>query len=232
MNAFVVTGATGALGRAVSEALLAAGARVAVPYRDAGRFEALRAASLDPDRLWGAAADITDAEATRRFVDAARERLGGLSGAALVAGGYRGGASLEASPPGEWEEMLRTNLATAYACCRALLPHLRARGGSVVSVGSRLVEQGGAGSAAYAVSKAGLQALMRALAAENRDRGVRFNLVAPAVIDTAANRSAMPDADRSRWTPVQRVASVIAYLLSPDSAPITGAVIPVEGGAL
>jgi NAD(P)-dependent dehydrogenase (short-subunit alcohol dehydrogenase family) len=81
--------------------------------------------------------------------------------------------------------------------------------------------------AAYAVSKMGVLALTRALALENRGRGVRVNAISPATIDTAANREAMPRADRSAWTAPERIAAVVGFLLSPASAPVTGAVIPV-----
>jgi NAD(P)-dependent dehydrogenase (short-subunit alcohol dehydrogenase family) len=100
-------------------------------------------------------------------------------------------------------------------------------GGSVVTVSSRAAEAGGAGAAAYAASKAAVLALTRALALENAERGVRFNAISPTVIDTEANRHAMPKADRSRWTAPEDIAKVVAFLLAPASASITGAVIPV-----
>ena len=129
----------------------------------------------------------------------------------------------------EWERMMRTNLGTVYAVCRTALPHLLKQGGSVVTVGSKAAEAGGAGAAAYAVSKAAVHSLTRVLALENRDRGVRFNCVMPLTIDTPANRKAMPQADHSSWTKPEAIAEVIAFLLSPASAPITGALVPVDG---
>jgi NAD(P)-dependent dehydrogenase (short-subunit alcohol dehydrogenase family) len=102
------------------------------------------------------------------------------------------------------------------------------QGGSVVTVSSRLALTGGAGAAAYAVSKAGVLALTRVLALENADRGVRFNCVVPGTIDTAANRASMPNASTAGWTAAEAIARVILFLLSRDSAPVTGAVIPVD----
>jgi NAD(P)-dependent dehydrogenase (short-subunit alcohol dehydrogenase family) len=102
----------------------------------------------------------------------------------------------------------------------------------VVTIGARLVEAGGAGAAAYAVSKAGVIALTRALAAENRGHGVRANCLMPGIIDTPGNRKAMPKADRSSWTPPEALARIIVFLLSPDSAPMSGAVLPGDGPAL
>jgi len=228
-KAVVVSGGTGALGRAVVSAALDAGARVAVSYRTAAEWDALLAETTDPSRLFGAAADLADPAEAARFVEAAVAAMGGLDGVAAIAGAYAGSGTFEKAPPDEWERMLKANLATAAALCRATLPHLLKGGGSVVTVGSRTAEAGGAGAAAYAVSKMGVVALTRALAAENRTRGVRFNCVSPGTIDTPANRAAMPKSDHSDWTPPSSIARLVLFLLSPDSAPTTGAVIPVDG---
>lgn len=227
---YVVTGGTGALGRAVVEALLAAGARVAVPYRDEATFEALHRQARPADALWGARADLADHAAAAAFVEAARAFLGGLDGVACLAGAYAGAGPLHEAAADEWPRMLRANLESVYAVCRPALPHLP-RGGTIVTVGARRVDSGGAGAAAYVVSKAAVHALTRALADENRTRGVRVNAVAPAILDTPANRAAMPTARHATWTPPTEVARVISFLLSPDSAPITGAVIPVDAHA-
>lgn len=225
---FVVTGGTGALGRAVVSALVQRGARVAVPYRAARDWDELRTA-LPEAPLWGSAADLADPAASARFFDGAAGFLGRLDGLAALAGAYAGGQPFEDAPESEWASMMSANLATVYAACRAALPRLLAHGGSVVTVASRLALEGGAGSAAYAVSKAGVVALTRVLAQENETRGVRFNCVLPGTIDTPANRKAMPKADTSRWTPPESIARVIAFLLFPESSAINGALIPVAG---
>jgi NAD(P)-dependent dehydrogenase (short-subunit alcohol dehydrogenase family) len=223
----VVTGGTGALGSAVVRLLLHEGHRVAVPYRGAEGWKTLRAGAGATTALWGDAADMSDLGAAGGFMDAAATEMGGIDGVAALAGGYAGSGPLETTPSREWDDMLRINLASAHATCRTALPHLLRNGGSVVTVVSRSAETGGAGAAGYATAKMGVLALTRSLALENRDRGVRFNAISPAIIDTAANRAAMPKADRSRWTPPEAIALAIAWLLSPASAPVTGAVIPV-----
>jgi NAD(P)-dependent dehydrogenase (short-subunit alcohol dehydrogenase family) len=227
----LVSGGTGGLGRVVVAALLERGARVAVPFRSAAAWDALRAGAGAGAALWGRAADLADPAAAAAFVDEAAAWLGGVDGVAALAGAYAGSATLEAAPVREWEDMLRANLSTVYGLCRASLPHLSKRGGSVVTVASRLAEAGGAGAAAYAVSKAGVVTLTRVLALENRDRGVRFNCVVPAVIDTPGNRAAMPAADTSGWTSPPAIARVIVFLLSPESAAVSGAVVPVDAKA-
>ena len=226
----IVTGGTGALGRAVVGQLLERGARVAVPWRHADDGRALeREGAAAP--LFGIEANLALPEGASAFVEEAARRLGALDGLVLAAGGWAGGAPFDLSPPGEWEAMLRTNLDTVAHVCRAALPHLRKQGGSVVAVGSRAAETGGAGMAAYAVSKVAVHALVRVLALENAAHGVRFNAVLPGTIDTPANRRAMPDADRSKWTSPEAVARVIRYFLSGDSAPTTGALVPVDAPA-
>ncbi len=224
----VVSGATGGLGPAVVAGLLRAGWRVAVPYRDPAGFERLRTSLDAPEGLIGGTADLADPGSVEAFVADVTARLGGLDGVAALAGGYAGSGPLEQAPLDEWRRMQSGNLDTAWALCRATLPRLE-RGGSIVLVSSRLVAAGGAGAAAYAVSKAGVEALGRALAAENAARGVRVNCIQPGTIDTPANRAAMPGADRAAWTPPERLAAVIAWLLSAESAPLTGAVLPVTG---
>jgi NAD(P)-dependent dehydrogenase (short-subunit alcohol dehydrogenase family) len=226
MAGYVVTGGTGELGRAVVRQLLERGDRVAVPYRSVTAWDDLRS-GLEGESLWGATADVSDVAAARRFFADATAWLGGLDGVAALAGGFRSSGRFEDAPEEEWESMLQINLGSVYATCRAALPHLAAAGGSLVTVVSRSAEAGGSGMAAYAVSKMAVLALSRALALENRERGVRVNAISPSVIDTAANRQAMPRADRAGWTAPERIAPVVGFLLSPASAPVTGAVIPV-----
>jgi NAD(P)-dependent dehydrogenase (short-subunit alcohol dehydrogenase family) len=227
----VVTGGTGALGRAVVLHLLRAGSRVAVPYRGERAWDALREAAGPGASLYGQAADMAVPAAAASFVEGAARFLGVVDGVAALAGGFAAGGRLEAAPEGEWEAMLHANLAPAWAVARAALPHLLKQGGSLVFVGARVAETGGAGASAYAVSKSAVHALTRVLALENKARGVRVNAVLPGIIDTPGNRKAMPNADRRTWTAPESLAHVIAFLLSPDSLPTTGALIPVDGPA-
>jgi NAD(P)-dependent dehydrogenase (short-subunit alcohol dehydrogenase family) len=228
MAVYVVTGGTGALGSAVVRLLLARGHDVTVPYRERARLDALKAALPQADRLYGEAAEMDRVDQAERLMAAVANRAGGVDGVAALAGGYASSGLLEVAPPHEWDEMLRVNLATTYATCRAAVPHLAASHGAIVTCSSRAVVTGGAG-AAYTVSKAGVEALTRELALETRARGIRVNAIAPGTIDTAANRHAMANADMSAWTPAEEIAEVVTFLLSPESAPITGAVLPVHG---
>lgn len=224
---YVVTGASGALGGAVVDALLASGARVAAPHR--GEAPAALRARADAAHLFLARADAADAASMESFLADTAGAFGRVDGLAAIAGGYAGGGPLEQAPADEWPRMIDANLQTAYAACRAALPHLLKTGGRIVTVASLSARDAGAGAAAYAVAKSGVLALTRVLALENRDRGVRVNCVLPGTIDTPDNRRAMPKADPSRWTPPAALAALVAYLLSSASAPLTGALLPADG---
>ena len=232
----VVTGAVGALGTALGRHLVERG------YRGRGR----RAppprgkAPYPRGRFLGAAfaGFVLEEDSTAAWVAAlgvVESRLGPVSGAALVAGGWRGGRPFhEDRDEGTWRSMLDENLESAQRALRALLPRLVARrSGSVVVVGSRNVERpwSGAGAAAYTVAKSAVVALARAIAVEVLDAGVRVNAVLPSTIDTAENRRAMPQADASRWVKPESIAAVIEFLLSDAARDVSGEVVPVFGGA-
>jgi NAD(P)-dependent dehydrogenase (short-subunit alcohol dehydrogenase family) len=225
---YVVTGATGVLGATVVELLLAGGARVAAPHRSPDAPSDLRGRG-DAARLFLDQADAGDAGSMERFLASAAAEFGRVDGLAAIAGAYAGAGTLEEAPPDEWTRMIDANLQTAYASCRAALPHLLASRGRLVTIASLTARDAGAGAAAYAVAKSAVMALTRVLALENRDRGVRVNCVLPGTIDTPDNRRAMPKADVSRWTPPAALAGLVAFLLSPASAPLTGALLPADG---
>jgi NAD(P)-dependent dehydrogenase (short-subunit alcohol dehydrogenase family) len=226
----LVTGGTGALGSAVVKALIDAGARVAVSYRRAQEWQALQDALRAGERLIGVEADLADPQQARAAVERAAAGLGILDGLALVAGGWAGGSRFDEAPADEWSRMLRGNLDAAARACRFALPLLRETRGAVVAVGARAAETGGANMAAYAVAKQALHALVKVLALENRG-AVRFNAVLPGTIDTKANRAAIKSADPAGWTSPQAIARVVLFLLSTDSAPTTGALVPCDAPA-
>lgn len=232
----LVTGAAGALGSALVRHLTSRGHKVAGVDRPAGtaRLDAL-AAEVGP-ALFPRAVDESSVAATSAAI-AEVERAAGepVAGAALVAGGWRGGAPLHATKDdAAFDAMVDANLATVYHALRALLPGMVARrAGSIVVIGSRNVERPwtGAGAAAYTASKAGAVALAQAAAAEVLEHGVRVNAILPSTMDTPANRHAMPGADPARWVPTSSAAALVAFLLSDDARDVSGAAIPIYGRA-
>jgi NAD(P)-dependent dehydrogenase (short-subunit alcohol dehydrogenase family) len=136
------------------------------------------------------------------------------------------------TPIEEFEAQFRLNLRPTYLVTQAALPHLLAAGGGgVVCVGTRAALRPFSGAAGYISSKAAVIAFVNALAVEYRDDLIRANAVLPSVIDTPGNRASTPNADFDRWVKPSEIAGVIAFLLSDDSAPMSGAAVPVYGRA-
>jgi len=227
----VVAGGTGGLGRAVALAFLGEGARVAVTYRGAAGLDALKgAAGEQATRLSGHATDVTDHEAVRALVDELVARHGRLDALVNTVGAFAGGVKLWEMDAGTLDRMLSANLRSGYVLARAAVPVLLKQGhGAIVNVASRAGLVHGPGESAYAASKAAAVALIDSLAADLKGTGVRANSILPGIIDTEANRKAMPKADFSKWPKPEEIARVVLFLCSDDAKLIHGAAIPVYG---
>jgi NAD(P)-dependent dehydrogenase (short-subunit alcohol dehydrogenase family) len=227
----LVAGGTGGLGRAVSLAFLEEGFTVAVTYRSEEEFAALKAgAGASGERLDGHEADVTDEAAVRRLIEAVIARHGRLDSLVNAVGGYAGGKKLWEQDAKALARMLDSNLRSGYALSRAAVPAMLAQGhGAIVNVAGRAGLDPAAGIGEYAASKAAALALMESLAADLKGTGVRVNSVLPGVIDTEANRRAMPKADFGKWAKPEDIARVILFLCSDDARVIRGAAIPVYG---
>lgn len=222
----LITGGTGGLGIAVVAAFVADGWRAVVPAR-----EAPVGAGRDDVEL--VSADLSDPGAVGEVVALASGDDGApLEAVVNLVGGYAAGGRVHETPYDEFDQQFTLNLRPTYLVCQAALPALVDRGGgAIVCTSSRAALQPFAGAAGYIASKAAVLAFVGALDAEYRDRGVRTNAILPSVIDTPANRASMPDADHSRWVAPAEIAAVIRFLCSADSAPISGASVPVYGRA-
>ncbi len=223
----VVTGAFGALGAAVARRFAAHGARLglldraAVPDWAAGEFGA-------PHVLIGGV-DLASQAAADGALGAIVARTGGVGVLVNIAGGFRY-EKLEDGDVATWELMFTVNLKTAVVASKAALPHLIAGGGGrVINVGAGGAARAGAGMGAYTASKAGVERLTEALAAELRDRHITVNAILPGTIDTPANRAAMPDADLTRWVHPDAVADVVLFLASDAARAVNGAAVRVFG---
>ncbi|MCM0674337.1 SDR family NAD(P)-dependent oxidoreductase [Micromonospora phytophila] len=224
----LVTGGTGGLGGAVTAAFAEAGWRVVVPGRQGP--ETAGPAAGGPVRL---VADLTDpAGAARAVAVAAEDPRAPLRAVVNLVGGYAGGSVVHETPVEEFDRMLTLNLRPTWLVTRAALPHLvAAGGGAVVCVSSRAAVAPFPGAAGYVTAKAAVLAFAGAVAVEYKAAGVRCNTVLPSVVDTPANRAAQPDADHSRWVTPAEIAPVIRFLASDESAPTSGASVPVYGRA-
>jgi len=228
----LVTGGTGGLGREVTMAFLEAGARVLVTYRRAEQLAALvssaeRIGAKPPE---GAAVDVTDLAAVEQFVAGTVKKFGRIDVLVNAVGGYAGGTNLWEVDPRVYDQMLQLNLKAGFALARAVVPvMIRQNRGWIVNVASKAAVDHGAGGALYAASKAGALALFDSLAAEVKAYNINVNSVLPSIIDTAANRAAIPQADFSKWPKPEEIARVILFLCSEEALVIHGAAIPVYG---
>jgi NAD(P)-dependent dehydrogenase (short-subunit alcohol dehydrogenase family) len=229
----LVAGGTGGLGRAVSLAFLEARAHVAATYRKADEYRALEeAAGAARVRLSGHEVDVTDESAARGLGDAILAGRGRLDALINTVGGWTGGRKLWEADAGAFDAMLTVNLRAGVALCRAIVPLMVRQGsGAVVNVASRSGVAPGPGEAAYAASKAAAVAMIASLAEDLKGSGVRANSVLPSIIDTDANRRAMPKADFAKWPKAEDIARVILFLCSEDARLVHGAAIPVYGAA-
>lgn len=223
----VVTGGTGALGAAVLEALLRAGATCSVPYRSE------QAITHSPHRAnarvsFVAVGDLADETSVNDFYDG----LEHLWASIHVAGSFAA-APIARSDNALLMRQLETNLVSAYLCSRSAVMALRrlGSGGRIVNVAARqaLEPRLGSGAVAYSIAKAGVAALTAALSAELANEDIAVNAIAPSIMDTPGNRAAMPDADFTSWPKTEDVAAAILYLASPGNTLTRGAVIPVYG---
>ena len=224
----VVTGGTGALGAAVVALLLERGAVCHIPVFDAA--ERTRAAFVDhPNVRFSDTVDLTDEAQVAAFY----ATVGDLSASIHIAGGFAMAPVAETSLA-DFRAQLDINLITAFLCCREAIKRQSAAGqsgGRLVNVAARpaLEPRTGAGMAAYTASKAAVAAMTQAIAEEVAGRDIWVNAVVPSILDTPANRAAMPDADHAAWPKVADVAQTIAFLASPQNTTTRGALVPVYG---
>jgi NAD(P)-dependent dehydrogenase (short-subunit alcohol dehydrogenase family) len=216
-----ITGGQGVLGRAVVEAALADGLKVAIIDHAPGQ-------SAPEGVLELGGVDLTDAASAQTAIDTVAAHFGRLDALFNIAGGFVWQTTDDADPA--WASMFALNVATALNASRAALPHLKASAeGRIVNVGANAALKSAAGMGAYAASKAGVHRLTESLAEELKDTSVTVNAVLPSILDTARNRQDMPDADPAKWVAPADLARVMLFLASPGSRAITGALIPVTG---
>jgi NAD(P)-dependent dehydrogenase (short-subunit alcohol dehydrogenase family) len=234
----LVTGATGGLGAAVARAFVTEGARVGLVARDGTRLAALRAELGEP--VTAVAADVASWTDVSRAVSEAARILGGLETVVNAAAVDTVWKPVGELPIDEWDRAIAVNLSGTFYVCRAALPLLSARGGSIINVTSVAGVRAWAEDAAYNASKAGVELLTRTIAVEYGPRGVRANCLAPGVIDAGMTDLVTPD-DRAalvakhplgRLGRADEVAEAAVWLASDASSFTTGATLSVDGGFL
>jgi NAD(P)-dependent dehydrogenase (short-subunit alcohol dehydrogenase family) len=216
----VVAGGTGALGGSVARAFLADGARVVVTYQRKEDFDELAASAAKNPNLSGAGLDATDEAAAGKFIGEIETNFGSVDALAITIGGYAGGKNLWEADLATYEKMMNLNLRAAFVMARAALPGMIKRNrGAIVNIASKAAFGHSPGAALYSASKA----------EEVKPYNINVNSIIPSIMDTPANRRAMPKADFSNWPKTDDIAKVIVFLCSEDARVIHGAAVPVYG---
>ncbi|QXL83308.1 SDR family NAD(P)-dependent oxidoreductase [Comamonas sp. NLF-1-9] len=222
-----ITGAAGHLGAALAAWFGQRGARLVLLDRNQEelqrRYGALSDALLVP-------VDLLAPQAVHEAVAAALARVQRIDVLCHLAGGFHMGEPVHETPAKVWDFMMDLNARSFIHIAEAVVPQMRSQGrGSIVAVGAAGGLKGGAAVGAYAASKSALMRLVESMSAELRDEGINVNAVLPSIIDTPPNRSAMPDADFSRWVAPEALAEVIGFLASDAARAVHGALLPVLG---
>jgi NAD(P)-dependent dehydrogenase (short-subunit alcohol dehydrogenase family) len=221
----IITGAKGGLGSFITEAFLAAGAKVV------GVSRSIQASDFSHPEFVAMPAELSSGEAARNLADDVAAQFGRIDVLVHAVGGFAGGKSVADTDDTTLDKMLDLNYRSAFFVARAVLPHMRQQGGGrFLAVASRQAVDPGAMVGAYSASKAALVALVRTIALENADRCISANTVLPGTMDTPANRAAAdPKADPLQWVQPTQVAALLLHLASDAGAQVTGAAIPIYG---
>jgi NAD(P)-dependent dehydrogenase (short-subunit alcohol dehydrogenase family) len=227
----LVTGGTGGLGRSVTMAFLEEGANVVVTYREQREWDSLKGiGGANISSLAGYRVDVTDELQVAQFVQKVVAEYGHLDVLVNAVGAYAAGMKLWETDPKVFDRILALNLRAGYTILRAVVPAmLKQERGTIVNVAARAAFDHSGGAAAYVASKAGAVAMIDSLAADLKGTGVRVNSILPSIIDTEANRKAIPNADFTKWPKPEDIARVILFLCSDDAQLIHGAAVPVYG---
>jgi NAD(P)-dependent dehydrogenase (short-subunit alcohol dehydrogenase family) len=226
----LVTGGTGALGRAITAAFIASDAKVISSYVIDREIEQLKKESKAVVEL--IKTDVTKEEEVEKLVLSVISKYGRIDVLVNVVGGYLGGKSVSELDEKEWDLMMTMNLKSAFLISKHVIPQMvSSKYGKIMHVSSRTGLKSSGYDSAYAASKSGLIRLVESLSEEVKDSNINVNCIMPSTIDTEANRRAMPTADHSKWVKPQDLANVVLFLCSDEANVITGAAIPTYGVA-
>lgn len=221
----LITGANGGLGSYVTQAFLNAGATVVGTSR---KIEQSDFPDASFHAVPGEISSRANADALLKQVVA---RVGKLDVLVHTVGGFSGGQTIAQTDDASFQRMLDLNLSSVFHVLGAAIPVLRRAGdGRLIAIGSRAAIEPGPGVGAYSAAKAAMVSLIRTAALENKDAGLRANVILPGTMDTPANRKVIPNADFSKWVRPSAVANLILFLAGDSGRDINGAVIPVYGG--
>lgn len=232
MRVYIVTGASGGVGRHVVLDFLSRGAHIAGVARDKDKLlHAVPEISVEQNKKFlPVTADLTQGSEIERMVQESLHRFKKIDGLIHCMGGIRAGKSIADTAEDEWDKMMALNLKSAFLCSKAVWPFMKEQGGGkIMTISSLAALHPKANRGAYQVSKAGLIALTKSMAEEGKDQNIQVNTIAPSIIETHANKQDMPGSDNRKWVNPKEIAKLCAFLSSDDSNDITGSVIEMPG---
>src|SRR5918996_1865231 len=224
----LITGGTGALGRAVAQAFGTSNATTVVTYIVDEEMEDVKTKIKTITEL--VKADITKEDQAKKLVSHVIETYDRIDVLINVVGGYLGGKTVSELDETEWDKMMNMNLKSAFLISKHVIPlMLSAKHGKIVHISSRTGLKSDGYDSAYSASKSGLIRLIESISEEVKEHNINVNCILPSTIDTEANRKAMPDLDFSKWVKAGDLANLVLFLCSDEAKVINGAAIPAYG---
>jgi NAD(P)-dependent dehydrogenase (short-subunit alcohol dehydrogenase family) len=224
----LITGGTGALGRAIAQAFGTSNATTVVTYIIDEEMEDIKTKIKTIAEL--VKADITKEDQAKKLVSHVINTHGRIDVLINVVGGYLGGKSVAELDETEWDKMMNMNLKSAFLISKHVIPLMvSVKRGKIVHISSRTGLKSDGYDSAYSASKSGLIRLVESISEEVKEHNINVNCILPSTIDTEANRKAMPNSDFSKWVKTGDLANLVLFLCSDEAKVINGAAIPVYG---
>lgn len=226
----LITGGTGALGGTLTQRFVSSGATTIATYIRDKKDPVIKSAT-ETIIIELIKADITKEDQVVELISTIVDRHGHLDVLVNVVGGYLGGKSVTELDEDDWDSMMNLNLKSAFLISKHVISVMKSSGfgGKIVHISSRTGLKSEGYDSAYSGSKSGLIRLVESISQENKEASINVNCILPSIIDTEANRKAMPNADFKKWLKTDDLANVVLFLCSPEAKVITGAAIPTYG---
>lgn len=227
----VITGATGGLGRVVTQTFAERGASLALLSSDQGKLEALvRDLALPSDRCMTHPTDLRQPDAVQKAASAVAERFGAIHILLHLVGGWVGGKTLVDTPVDDFRSMVDQHVWTTFHVIQAFVPHLSAsEWGRVIVVSSPVAMRPPAKMGAYAVAKAAEEAMILTLSEEAKAKGVSANILQVRTIDVEHKREKEPTTSNASWSTPEEIVAAMLYLCSAEAGMVNGARLPLFG---
>jgi NAD(P)-dependent dehydrogenase (short-subunit alcohol dehydrogenase family) len=223
----LITGGTGALGRALVKKFIDSGAITISSFLKEKEAQKLKTANPKVEMI---ELDIGKEDQILKMIPILVKSFGTINTLVNVVGGYLGGKSITELSGTDWDTMMNLNLKSAFLISKHVIPIMKSgNGGNVVHISSRTGLKSEGYDSAYAASKAALIRFVESAAQEFKENNININCILPTTIDTEANRKAMPKADFTKWLLAEDLANVVLFLCSSSSRVINGSAIPTYG---